>query len=404
VASVAPPAASYTRYAYDGQNKQIWSCTWNTASNLCTTDNGYSFYSPAGKLLGTFTITFTPYYYVNNQKVPDSLTITNGTPLAYFGSRRLWVPDRVGSQGRFFPYGEDRTGMNYPQSGQYAFATYLDNGSGVYYADQRWYAAAPGRFLSPDRHHTRTRSPQDLNLFSYAGNDPINRADPTGRTYCDVDFGICYYGDDDDDDDGGGGGGGDDDCVGTEGFSYMTGAACPVGDTPSVPAPQAPPCNTDLPKIDTTLTNLANDILGITAQKDAAITGADLLALGATLGSDVESEMLNPTAFFNGGHFFLGVSNSSIESDLGGPYSLAFKDFEQLFNPNGNGRRYPTPVPTTDPAHNYYLHDHSNSAGDLTFHFDRYNPYPIGLGTIRHGAVDVLYGSLGVHCLDPAWR
>jgi YD repeat-containing protein len=131
VASVAPPAASYTRYAYDGQNKQIWSCTWNTASNLCTTDNGYSFYSPAGKLLGTYTITFTPYYYANNQKVPDSLTITNGTPLAYFGSRRLWVPDRVGSQGRFFPYGEDRTGMNYPQSGQYAFATYLDNGSGA---------------------------------------------------------------------------------------------------------------------------------------------------------------------------------------------------------------------------------------------------------------------------------
>jgi RHS repeat-associated protein len=182
-------------------------------------------------------MSFTPYYYVNNgdgyQEIPDSLTITNGTPLAYFGSRRLWLTDRVGSQGRFFPYGEDRTGMNYPQSGQYAFATYLDNGSGVYYADQRWYAAAPGRFLSPDRHHarSRTRNPQDLNLFSYTSNDPINRADPSGLAYCDVDFGICYYGDDDDDDDD------DDDCVGTEGFSYVTGASCPVGNAPPQPDP-----------------------------------------------------------------------------------------------------------------------------------------------------------------------
>ena len=186
VASVAPPASTYTRYAYDGQNKQIWSCSWNASTNLCTTDNGYSFYSPTGKLLGTFTLTFTPYYYVNNgdgyQKVPDSLTIGNGTPLAYLGSRLLVTQDRLGSQGRFFPYGEDRTGMNYPQSGQYTFATYLDNGSGLYYADQRWYAAAPGRFLSPDPslRSGHRESPQSWNRYSYAIDDPVNRNDPRG--------------------------------------------------------------------------------------------------------------------------------------------------------------------------------------------------------------------------------
>src|SRR5208283_1138989 len=191
VASANPPAASYTRYAYDGQNKQIWSCTWNTASNLCTMDNGYSFYGPSGKLLGTFTIGFQPYYYVKGsdgyQLIPDSLTITNGTPLAYFGSRRMWLPDRVGSQGRFFPYGEDRTGMNYPPAGQYAFATYLDNGSGLYYADQRWYAAAPGRFLSPDPYMANTgghgdpADPQSWNRYPYVEGDPVNYNDPSGR-------------------------------------------------------------------------------------------------------------------------------------------------------------------------------------------------------------------------------
>ena len=122
------------------------------------------------------------------QLVPDSLTITNGTPLAYFGSRRLWTPDRVGSQGRFFPYGEDRTGMNYPQSGQYAFATYLDNGSGVYYADQRWYSAAPGRFLSPDPYTAASAGPKEpgsWNRYSYTRRDPVNRFDPYGLQDCD---------------------------------------------------------------------------------------------------------------------------------------------------------------------------------------------------------------------------
>jgi RHS repeat-associated protein len=244
VASAAPPAASYTRYAYDGQNKQIWSCTWNTSSNLCTTDNGYSFYSPAGKLLGTFTISFTPYYYANNQLVPDSLTITNGTPLAYFGSRRLWVPDRLGSQGRFFPYGEDRTGMNYPQSGQYAFGTYLDNGSGLYYADQRWYAAAPGRFLSPDRRvaGVNVGNPQSWNLFAYVNNDPINYRDPRGMSPCKVsdddDPDYDYANADSDgcgDDSGGGGGDGTVYDVGAVFTTEGTGVADPVPTDPSDP-------------------------------------------------------------------------------------------------------------------------------------------------------------------------
>jgi hypothetical protein len=58
----------------------------------------------------------------------------------------------------------------------------------------------------------------------------------------------------------------------------------------TVPAP----CNTDYPKIDTTLNNLGQDVLSITAQKDGAITPADLLALGATIGSDILQELLDP--------------------------------------------------------------------------------------------------------------
>jgi len=107
--------------------------------------------------------------------------------------------------------------------------------------------------------------------------------------------------------------------------------------------------------------------------------------------------------YFDGGHFNLNLSSTSTEGDLGGPDSTAYVDFKKLFNPNGYGSRRRKPVPTTDPAHKYYLHDKKQN-GDLSFHFDRFNPYPIGLGTIKHGAVDVLYGHLGIQCLDPAWR
>lgn len=227
-----------------------------------------------------------------------------------------------------------------------------------------------------------------------ASSDPnYLSCDPGGPGYCDASEGpgACT-----------------DYCDGSDGFAPMPGPNCgqdgPAFDSAGPTAPL--PCNADFPKIDTTLTNLGQDVLSITAQKDAAITGADLLALSATIGSDIQGEMSHPIDFFNGGHFSLDLSLGSVANDFGGSSAAAYTDFIALFDPSGNGRRYPNPVPTTDPNHSYYLHDHSMSGNqDLSFHFDRYNPYHnFPIGTILHGGVDVLYGHLGVHCLDPAWR
>jgi hypothetical protein len=281
--------------------------------------------------------------------------------------------------------------------------------------------------MTPDPYRAsgRPRDPQSWNHYAYAGGDPVNRLDPSGLDYvAPIDPGSCgasadpnYLGCDP-------GGPGYCDasegpgactnyCDGSDGFAPMPGPNCEEDgqSSPQVaPQPIQLPCYADFPKIDTTLTNLGQDILGITAQKDAAITGADLLALGATIGADIQSEMTHPIDFFNGGHFALDLALSSVASDFGGSNTAAYQDFVHLFNPpsifnsSGNGSRYPTPVPTTDPSHSYYLHDHNNN-GILDFHFDRYNPYHhFPIGTIQHGAVDVLYGHLGTHCLDPAWR
>lgn len=45
----------------------------------------------------------------------------------------------------------------------------------------RWYSPVTGRFLSPDSIVPRPADPQSYNRYTYAGNSPVNRIDPTGH-------------------------------------------------------------------------------------------------------------------------------------------------------------------------------------------------------------------------------
>src|SRR5690348_1839749 len=69
----------------------------------------------------------------------------------YFGNRLLTNPqDRLGSIGKYYPYGEERNYSALPND-QVKFATYTRDGvSGLDYADQRYYTSQLGRFMTPD--------------------------------------------------------------------------------------------------------------------------------------------------------------------------------------------------------------------------------------------------------------
>jgi RHS repeat-associated protein len=100
----------------------------------------------------------------------------------YFGNRRLVPQDRLGSVGKYYPYGEDKSSSN-PTGDTWKFATYWrDSYSGLDYADQRNYNNSLGRFMTPDPYRAAgvADDPQSWNKYSYTEGDPINYADALG--------------------------------------------------------------------------------------------------------------------------------------------------------------------------------------------------------------------------------
>ena len=126
---------------------------------------------------------------VNNQ-----LTVTFGVVAvrSYFGGRLVGqqlganiyepvIQDRLGSVGKYYPYGEERNSPQLPND-QVKFATYTrDSATGNDYADQRYYTSTLGRFMTVDPGNAGAiNNPQSLNRYTYVIGDPVNSFDPEG--------------------------------------------------------------------------------------------------------------------------------------------------------------------------------------------------------------------------------
>ena len=136
--------------------------------------------------------------------VNNLLTVTFGVVAvrSYFGGRLVGqqlgvniyepvIQDRLGSVGKYYPYGEERNSPQLPND-QVKFATYTrDSATGNDYADQRYYTSTLGRFMTPDPYRSTPSGaatltdPGTWNHYAYTSSEPINRADPTGQDICD---------------------------------------------------------------------------------------------------------------------------------------------------------------------------------------------------------------------------
>lgn len=201
--------AGAVEYFYDAQNKRIWEapcvpslCSGSTWIPQSQTVN---LFGADGKQLASYSIAGAWNNMTTNQVAVNFGAVAIRS---YFGGKLVGqqlgtniyepvIQDRLGSVGRYYPYGEERNSPQLPND-QVKFATYTrDSATGNDYADQRYYTSTLGRFMTPDANAGTgaLTEPGNWNLYTYTGADPINRLDPSGLDWFDS-SGLCDVSDD----------------------------------------------------------------------------------------------------------------------------------------------------------------------------------------------------------------
>jgi RHS repeat-associated protein len=136
-----------------------------------------------GKLLGTFagtTAVQTNWHFALNDWLGTKRVTTTST-----GAN--WTSSFSGPFGDF----QSQTGTGSDPSEEHFTSKPRDTNSGLDYFGARHYNSNMGRFVSPDYNDTvddpepvpyaDLRNPQSLNLYGYAGNNPLSKTDPDGH-------------------------------------------------------------------------------------------------------------------------------------------------------------------------------------------------------------------------------
>jgi RHS repeat-associated protein len=172
-------------YAYKPGNKRVWKGTGYNGPNTPPTTEELTFWSIGGQKLVTYSLT---QYQPNGPNTLPLLWLAQTGTNYYFGGKLIKntggfvTPDRLGSIGKYFPYGQERPSAT--TDGKEKFATYFrDSETGLDYANARYHEPGMGRFMTPDPYMASggPSDPGSWNRYSYVEGDPINSFDPTGQ-------------------------------------------------------------------------------------------------------------------------------------------------------------------------------------------------------------------------------
>lgn len=82
----------------------------------------------------------------------------------------------------YYPFGKVRSNIVNGVDVKHKFTGQEDDAEyGLYYYNARYYDPELGRFISADTIVPNPHDPQDLNRYSYVGNNPLKYTDPTGH-------------------------------------------------------------------------------------------------------------------------------------------------------------------------------------------------------------------------------
>ena len=151
---------------------------------------------------GVNTIVATRYYNIGGANIASRRNVGTATTLTWLlGDRQgtasitITAGTTTATRQRYTPYGEHRgTGSSTPTDNLNGVTDhgYLnqteDDTTGLTYLNARYYDPTIGRFISVDP-LTAPANPQTLNHYTYAGNDPVGRSDPSGLCYGAADAG-----------------------------------------------------------------------------------------------------------------------------------------------------------------------------------------------------------------------
>jgi RHS repeat-associated protein len=179
-------------YSYRPGNKRVWkgaNYVYNDQTNwsLPSTDE-VTFWSITGQKLATYNLS---QYQPGGYYTLPQLVATQTGANYYFGGKLVKnstgyvTPDRLGSIGKYFPYGQERPSAT--TDGKEKFATYFrDAETGLDYAKNRYEQPGMGRFITADRYANSAGAgdPGGWNRYAYTGGDPVNRTDPNGLAFC----------------------------------------------------------------------------------------------------------------------------------------------------------------------------------------------------------------------------
>ena len=189
------------------KNGVTWSYTYNNAGLRTGRTNGSTTYKYVynGSRLVQMTILTGANPETARKEVLDFTYDASGTPLTlkYAGNTYYYMVNLQGdvtgildsSGNRILDYGYTAYGQAVVRAttvGNTAntlarinpllYRGYvLDVGTGLYYLQSRYYDPTVGRFLNADGLVSTGQGLTGNNMFAYCGNNPVNRADPTGN-------------------------------------------------------------------------------------------------------------------------------------------------------------------------------------------------------------------------------